>query len=88
MEQIGRRGKVPYQGQMRDAMLVEPASSNEPWNEYVMPDGTRLKSKSIAVEIWRVLDEYDAQGEPIYLIKSKNVASVSAPDGAKRPDSS
>lgn len=66
---------------------VEPIpyrSGAENWNEYLLEDRTVLKLKTVVTEIVRVVDKYDAEGNPVYLVKSTNVVSVDAPESLRR----
>jgi len=64
-------------------------STREYWNEYLLDDGTVLRLKAVATEIFRIEGKYDQEGNPMYLLKSQNVIVVSAPDqlrqGPPRP---
>ncbi len=64
-----RKRRVPWQGR-----------GGEPFNEYLVEDGTVIKVKLVVTEILRLDDEYDAEGNPIYIVISANVPYVSAPD--------
>ena len=55
-------------------------SGGEHWNEYLVEDGTMIKIKLVASEVVRLQGEYDAGGNPVYLVQSTNVMSVSAPE--------
>jgi hypothetical protein len=55
----------------------------EHWNEYLLDDGTVLKLKPIATEIFR-LDMHDQEGNPVYFLKSHNVMVASVPDHLKK----
>ena len=59
----------------------------EHWNEYLLNDGSVVRFKSVVTEILRLVDRYDREGNPQYLIKSTQVVSVSPSDRARRPPS-
>ena len=47
---------------------------NEEWNEYSLSDGTRVRLRTYAVRIFRVLDDdgnpsYTAEGEPELFVR-------------------
>ncbi len=79
-----RLRKVIYQNREREGAEVEFKIIKEDWNEYNLDDGTRIKLKPIAVNFIRIKDEFDNEGEPVYLVKASNVLSVSAPENLKR----
>jgi hypothetical protein len=61
-------------------------SPGENWNEYLLDDGTVVRMKLVVTEVARVEGEYDADGNPAYLIKSTNVTAISAPDELRRDE--
>lgn len=69
----------------KDAQLIEIQQSNEHWNQYLLGDGTVIKLKPVATEVWRIEGEWDNDGNPIYVIKSSNVVTVNPPDELRRP---
>lgn len=78
-----RKTKINYQGKSIDAVEMD-FKSNEQWNIYELSDGTILRLKPVATTIVRLLDQYDAAGNPLYLIQSSNVMGISAPDELKK----
>jgi hypothetical protein len=55
--------------------LVKVARADEPWSEYSLEDGTRLRMKQTVVNVVK-LDDRDDNGEPIYSIQSQQTLSV------------
>ena len=80
-----RRKKIPWQGQQVDAIELSFQPSGEHWNEYLADDGAVLRQKTVATEILRLVDQYDNEGNPVYVIKSASLVSVSAPDKLCKP---
>ena len=76
-----RVSKVPVgeKQELKDAVLVDAVESKEPWAEYQLSDGSSIKIKSMLLEIWRVKDEYDSEGNPLYVLKSSNVLALAQP---------
>lgn len=68
----------------KEAELVPVNQSNENWNEYILQDGSVVRLKAVATEIWRFLDEYDQEGNPVYFVKSGNMVTVIAPENLRR----
>ena len=56
----------------------------EKWNQYLLDDGSLIKMKPVATKVLRVEGKFDEEGSPVYLVKSTNIMSVSAPDSLKR----
>jgi hypothetical protein len=80
----GRRKKVRFGNQELEGEIVPFRGDVEHWNEYLLDDGTVVRMKVVAMEIVRVDGQYDAEGNPVYMINSTNVTHVSAPDELKR----
>jgi hypothetical protein len=70
---------------LKDAELIEVRQSNELWNDYLLSDGTALKMKTIVSEVWRIVGEYDNEGNPIYFVRSTNILNINAPDELRKP---
>ncbi len=83
---MATRRKVPLRpGEPpREAELIPISQSQEYWNEYILQDGSVVRLKAVTTEIWRILDEYDTDGNPVYFVKSGNVLTVIAPDNLRR----
>ena len=59
-------------------------TSGEYWNEYLADDGSVIRVKLVLQEVLRLVDQYDEQGDPLYLVKSTNVMHVSASENLRR----
>jgi hypothetical protein len=68
----------------RDAELIEIEKSTENWNEYTLADGTILRVKPVLLEVWRILDEYDPDGNPQYVLKTAALPVVRSPEALKK----
>ena len=76
---------INFGGRQVEATPVEAQQSAERWNEYLLEDGSVLKMKLVLKKVLRVDGEYDAEGNPVYIMQSTNVTSVSAPAHLKKP---
>ena len=76
--------KIPYRGREVDATDVEFQTRKEDWNEYQLMDGSVIKMKLVVSEIFKVPDEYDNEGNPVYVVRSKNVTVVRSSNDLKR----
>ncbi|MFH1563077.1 MAG: hypothetical protein ABIF11_06655 [Nitrospirota bacterium] len=76
--------KVNFGGEEVEATPIDINQTNEHWNQYLLDDGTVLKMKLVATKVLRVDNKYDKEGNPLYIVQSTNVTSVSAPDNLKR----
>ena len=79
-----RKTKIMFNGKLHDATLIPVTSSQEPWNEYILDDGSLLRLKTVVTEIYRIDGLYNAEGDPLYHIKSKGIASAIAPEELKK----
>lgn len=82
-----RKVKTEYpqgSGKMRDAVSVEAVNSKEPWTEYELEDGSTLKIRTVLLDCLRVEDEYDADGNPVYMLKANGIMTAIVPDGLKQ----
>jgi hypothetical protein len=50
-------------------------SSKEPWSEYVLEDGTKIKARQAAINIVK-LDRTGSDGSPVYLLQSQPMMFV------------
>jgi hypothetical protein len=81
---VGTR-KIPGpRGEPVDGTEVSFQNVREHWNEYLLDDGTILKLKPVATEVFRLDGKFDAEGSPVYLLKSRNVMVVKAPDHLRK----
>jgi SAM-dependent MidA family methyltransferase len=76
--------KIQVGNEMVDAIPIRIRSSNEHWSEFFVDDGTLLRVKLIATEAFRVVDRHDADGNPLYVLRTHNVMTVQSPDNLRR----
>jgi len=73
-------------GVMKDAVLVQVDTATEKPNVYHLADGSVITLRVVVTEIWKVDGEYDVEGNPFYLVKSANVATVQSPETLRQGD--
>ena len=76
--------KAIYNGKEVDGEDISFSVNREDWNSYQLHDGTELRMRLIVSQVIRIPGEYDADGNPVYSIKSSNMAVTIAPDALKR----
>lgn len=64
--------------------LIPVQQAQETWNQYLLADGSVVKMKIVVTDVLRVENEYDAEGNPVYYVKSSNVVSVNASEELRR----
>jgi hypothetical protein len=71
-----------------DAIEMPFQNVAEHWNEYLLQDGSVLRLKSVVTDVLKLDGKYDAEGNPIYVLKSAQVVSVSPSERARKPTDS
>jgi len=79
--------KINFQGREVDATEVDFQTRKEDWNEYQLMDGSEVKMKLVVSGVFRIDSLYDDEGNPVYQIKSTNIAAVKSPDNLRRKPS-
>lgn len=82
----------PKRKQVRDAtgnvvegVEVGVAESLERFSDVTLEDGTSIKTKLSVIIAVRVDDQWDDEGNPIYIVKSQNILTViDSPEHLKR----
>ena len=76
--------KINRGGKQVEATVIDFRIEKEDWNEYQLLDGSHLRLRVVLSEVYRVNDEYDADGNPVYVTKSGNVLVIRATDELKK----
>jgi hypothetical protein len=72
-----------HEGRQIPGQSIPFESGSEPFTLYKLDDGTQVKLKVVLLDVAR-LDDYNAQGEPIYQFQFQQIIGVVAPDALKR----
>ena len=83
-----RKRKMRVNDEDLDVLEMPFQNVAEHWNEYLVNDGSVLRLKSVVTDILKVDGKYDAEGNPLYIVKSAQVVAVSGSDRARRPPGS
>lgn len=75
-----RKRRVTWQDREVEATIMPFQTGGEHFNEYLVEDGTVVKLKLVVTEILKLDGEYDAEGNPVYIVISANVPYVSVPE--------
>ena len=81
---MANKAKVSFEGQNHVGVRVGLKETAEPWARIELDDGSIVRLKTVVTEVVRVLDKYDAEGVPIYVVKSTNIASVECPEHLRK----
>ena len=77
--------QVVPNGPQVDGFKIPIAESSERWSEYTLEDGTIIRIKQVVFEMIRLADQYDPEGNPMYVTKATPILNiVSVPDNLKK----
>jgi len=57
-------------------ILMEVTDSKEPWSEYTLEDGTKIRIKQTLVNIIRMEGKSAPNGDPIYSVQLQQTMSI------------
>jgi hypothetical protein len=63
---LARKITVEYQGARAQALQLDFTTVAEPWAEYELEDGTQIRIKPVLAQIFRVIDQFQPNGDPVY----------------------
>jgi hypothetical protein len=63
---------------------VDVVSSKDGWSEYALVDNTVIRAKAVVLDAKRLVGQYGADGEPIYMIQVTLINQTKAPDNLKK----
>jgi hypothetical protein len=73
-------------GQMAEGEEIAVDESSERWSEFKLSDGTTMRVKAVVSSVLRLEGQFDALGQPLYVVKSTTaVAVVNVPDNLRKP---
>ena len=81
---MSEKVKINFNGKEVSATPIDVTQADEHWNSYILDDTAKLRMKLITQKILRVDNEFDREGNPVYLIQSTNVTTVDVPDHLKK----
>ncbi|MCL5953756.1 MAG: hypothetical protein M1509_04520 [Nitrospirae bacterium] len=77
--------KIPLFGHDVEVVEVPILNSTEGFNDYELGDGSKIRLKIVATSILRLVGQFNADGDPIYIVKNGQVVTVlQAPDALRR----
>jgi hypothetical protein len=78
--------QITVNGQAIHGSDVPIVQSDERWSEYKLEDGTTLRVKLAVGSIVRLADQYDPEGNPVYLVKGSAISVPIVPEGKQKKD--
>ena len=79
--------KVPHASGNAVGVVVPVTESTERWSEFQLEDGSIIKIRATVLEAIRMNNEYDAEGAPVYTVKSTNLLLVEPAENLCKPGS-
>jgi hypothetical protein len=79
-----KKKQIDLGGRLVDAQPIPIVSEQEFWNTYQLEDGSMVRIKLVAQEILRVDNMWDADGNPVYVVRSTNVTAVDGNEALRR----
>jgi hypothetical protein len=79
------RRKLQVLGVELGVIDVAVAEATEPFSDYTLEDGTKLRVKSVATSVVRVADQFAPDGKPVYFVTTSPVVFVSESPLTKDP---
>lgn len=67
-------------GTLIDAHEVPVLESTERWTDIKLEDGSVIRLKSIVLSVARLINRYDEEGNPMYVLKANQVMTVDVPE--------
>ncbi len=80
----GRKRTIPGPDGPVEVEVAPFRSSVENWNEVFVEDGSVIKIKLVVSDVYRVIDKWDQEGQPQYIIRSTNIVRVDATDDLRK----
>jgi hypothetical protein len=85
MAEKATKVEVPGAAGLVDAFEVSVSESTERWTEIRLDDGSVLRLKPVVLSALRLVDRFDPDGNPLYLLKVNQVMTVaSAPEHLRK----
>jgi hypothetical protein len=63
---------------------VDVVSSKEAWSEYQLADGTVIRAKSVLLDVKKMIGQFNADGEPVYVMQLTGVNQARVPERLKK----
>jgi predicted TIM-barrel fold metal-dependent hydrolase len=63
---------------------IDIVSSRDGWSEYTLADGTVIRTKCALLDVKQMVGQYNAEGEPIYVLQMTMINQARVPDQLKK----
>lgn len=76
--------KIKYGNEIVEGEIVKFSISDPTRYTYTLEDGTILNVDFVLQKVIKVKDKYDEEGNPSYMVYSRNVINVTSPDNLRK----
>ena len=66
---------------------IDIVSSKDGWSEFTLADDTVIRAKAAVLDVKKMVGQYNADGEPIYILQLTMINQARVPDKLKKPKS-
>lgn len=63
---------------------IDIVSSKDGWSEYTLADQTVIRAKAVVLDVKKMTGQFNADGEPIYVLQLIMINQAKVPDGLKK----
>jgi hypothetical protein len=63
---------------------VDIVSSKDGWSEYTLADGTVIRAKGVVLDVKKMIGQFNAEGDPVYVLQLTMVNQARVPDQLKK----
>ncbi|WP_298255835.1 hypothetical protein [Bradyrhizobium sp.] len=63
---------------------IDIVSSKDGWSEFTLADGTVIRAKAAVLDVKKMVGQYNAEGDPIYVLQLTMVNQTRIPDNLKK----
>jgi hypothetical protein len=63
---------------------VDIISSKDGWSEYMLADGTVIRAKGVVLDVKKMIGQFNAEGEPIYVLQLTMINQARVPERLKK----
>jgi len=76
--------KLSIGGKVYEAEPVDVTETYRPWADFHLSDGSLLRIHVFIQSVFRIKNEYDNEGNPIYHVVTKTFPAVESPENLKK----
>lgn len=63
---------------------VDIVSSKDGWSEYTLADGTVIRAKGVVLDVKKMIGQFNAEGDPIYVMQLTLINQARVPERLKK----